>query len=135
MRRRTTTIVDNREESNPRDQRYVKAALGGAAAAIVLAPILKEGFYQYFSFFELSGDDSLIYRFGEEAFFLNGALRTIVLESGEKLHLLSHSLNKTQTQLKMISYESNANFELLRKLLGNLIRKRQWLLRLLPRPL
>ena len=60
-------------------------------------------------------------RLGEEASFLDGAVQTIVLESGEKLHLLGHSLNKTQTQLKLISHDSNTNFELFRGILLNLV--------------
>ena len=62
MRNRATTFVDEHKESSPRG-RWIKSALGGIAAAIVLAPILKEGF----------------------------------------------CLNKTQTQLKLLSHDSNAN--------------------------
>ena len=72
-------------------------------------------------FFGLCGDSSKMDRLGDEAFFLDGAVRTIVLESGEKLHLLGHSLNKTQTQLKLISHDSNTNFELFRGILLNLV--------------
>ena len=98
MRNRATTSVDKHEEGASRDKRWIKPALGGVAAAITLAPILKGGFCHYFSFFGLRGDSSRMDRLGEEASFLDGAVRTIVLESGEKLHFLGHSLNSTQTQ-------------------------------------
>ena len=48
-------------------------------------------------------------------------MRTIVLETGERLHLLGISLNKTETQLKSISHDSNSNFHLFRQILGRLI--------------
>ena len=98
MRNRATTSVDKHEEGASRDKRWIKPALGGVAAAITLAPILKGGFCHYFSFFGLRGDSSRMDRLGEEASFLDGAVRTIVLESGEKLHFLGHSLNSTHTQ-------------------------------------
>ena len=47
-------------------------------------------------------------RLGNEASFLDRAVRMVVLETAEKLHLLGHSLNKTQTQLKTISHDSHA---------------------------
>ena len=60
MRNRAMTFVDKHEESSPRGRRWIKPALGGVAAAIVLAPILKEGFCHYFSFFGLcDGDTSM----------------------------------------------------------------------------
>ena len=122
MRNRATeNFVDKHEEGASRDKRWIKPALGGVAAAIILAPILKDGFCHYFSFFGLCGDSSRMDRLGEEASFLDGAVRTIVLESGEKLHLLGYSSNKTQTQLKLISHDSNTNFELFREILLNLV--------------
>ena len=121
MRNPATTFVDKHDEGVSRDKRWIKPALGGVAAAIILAPILKDGFCHYFSFFGLCGDSSRRDRLGEEVSFLNGAVRTIVLESGEKLHLLGHSLNKTQTQLKVTSHDSNTNFELFRGILLNLV--------------
>ena len=87
MRKRATTFVDNRERAAARDKRWIKPALGGVAAAIVLAPILKEGFCHFFSFFGFCGDNSAMGRLGNEASFLDGAFRSIVLETGEKLHL------------------------------------------------
>ena len=104
--------MDKHKEGASRDKRGIKPALGGVAAATILAPILKDGFCHYFSFFGLCGDSSRMDRLGEEASFLDGAVRTNVLESGEKLHFLGHYLNKTQTQLKLISHDSNTNFEL-----------------------
>ena len=121
MRNRATTFVDQHEGSSTRERRWIKPALGGVAAAIVLAPILKEGFCHYFSFFGLCDGDSNLDELGNEASFLDGAVRTIVLETGERLHLLGHSLNKTQTQLKMISHDSNENFELFRGLLRHVL--------------
>ena len=121
MRKRATTFVDKHESSANRDKRWIKPALGGIAAAIVLTPILKEGICHYFSFFGLCGDDSAVNRLGKEASFLDGAVRTIVLETGERLHLLGHSLSKTETQLKSISHDSNSNFQLFRQILVRLI--------------
>ena len=109
MRNRATTFVDKHEEGASRDKRWIKPALGGVAAVIILAPILKDGFCHYFSFFGLCGDSSRMDRLGDEASFQNGAVRTIVLASGEKLHRLGHSLSRTQTQLKLISHDSNIN--------------------------
>ena len=60
-------------------------------------------------------------RLGKETEYLDGAVRTITLESGERIHLLGHSLNKTQGQLKMISHNSNDNFHKIRNVLGELI--------------
>ena len=119
MRNRATTFVDKHEESSPRGRRWIKPALGGVAAAIVLAPILKEGFCHFCSFFGLCEGDTSMDHLGNEASFLDGAVRTIVLESGERLHLLGHSLNKTQ--LKLLSHDSNANFELFRGMLRHLL--------------
>ena len=121
MKNRATTFVDKHKRSSTRAKRWIKPALGGVAAAIVLAPILKEGFCHYFSFFGLCDGDSNLDELGNKASFLDGAVRTIVLETGERLHLLGHSLNKTQTQLKMISHDSNANFELFRGLLRHVL--------------
>ena len=121
MKNRATTFVDKHEKSSTRAKRWIKPALGGVAAAIVLAPKLKEGFCHYFSFFGLCDGDSNLDVLGNEASFLDGAVRTIVLDTGERLHLLGHSLNKTQTQLKMISHDSNANFELFRGLLRHVL--------------
>ena len=121
MKNRATTFVDKHERSSTRAKRWVKPALGGVALAIVLAPILKERFCHYFSFFGLCDGDSNLDELGNEASFLDGAVRTIVLETGERLHLLGHSLNKTQTQLKMISHDSNANFALFRGLLRHVL--------------
>ena len=95
--------------------------LGGVAAAIILAPILKDELCHYFLLFGLRGDSLRMDRLGEEASFLDGAARKIVLESGDKLQLLGDSLNKTNTQLKIISYDSNTNFELFRGILLNLV--------------
>ena len=120
-RNRATTFVDKHEEGASRDKRWIKPALGGVAAAIILAPILKDGFCHNFSFVGLCGDSSRMDRLGEEASFLDSAVRRIVLESGEKLHILGHSSNKTQTQLKLTSHESNINFELFRGMLLNLV--------------
>ena len=58
---------------------------------------------------------------GKETEFLDGVVRTITLESGEQIHLLGQSLNKTQGQLKMISHNSNGNFQKIRNALGELI--------------
>ena len=44
-----------------------------------------------------------------------------MLESGEKLHLLGNSLNKTQTQLELISHDSTTVFELFRGIPLNLV--------------
>ena len=59
---------------------------------------------------------------GRRGLFLDGTLRTIAL-LGEKLQFLSHSLKKTQAQLKLISYDSNTIFELFRGILLNLVNK------------
>ena len=60
MKNRATTFVDKHERSSTRVKRWIKPALGGVAAAIVLAPILKEGFCHYFSFFGLCDGDSIL---------------------------------------------------------------------------
>ena len=58
MRNRATTFVDKHEKGASRDKTWIKSALGGVAAAIILALILKDGFCHYFSFFGLCGDSS-----------------------------------------------------------------------------
>ena len=90
-----------------RSKRFVKPLLGGIAAAIALAPVLKADFCHYFSFFGLCGLADLD-RLGKETEFLDGAVKTIALESGERIHLLGYSLNKTQVQLTMISHNSTS---------------------------
>ena len=48
-------------------------------------------------------------------------MRTITLESGERIQLLGHSLNKPQGQFNMIRHKSNDNFHKIRNVLGELI--------------
>ena len=108
--------------TNPRhgrERRGAGAIFAGIAAvsvvsSIVLAPVLKEGFCHYMSFFGFCGSSKDIDRLGKESEFLDGAIRTVTLESGEKIHLLGHSLNKTQGQLRLISKDANANFHTIR---------------------
>ena len=108
--------------TNPRhgrERRGAGAIFSGIAAvsvvsSIVLAPVFKEGFCQYMSFFGFCGSSKDIDRLGKESEFLDRAIRTVTLESGEKIHLLGHSLNKTQGQLRLISKNANADFQTIR---------------------
>ena len=120
MRERAATYLNGTEAGLLGSKRFFKQLLGGIAAAIVLAPDLNTSFCHYFSFFGLCGSADLD-KLGKEIEFLDGAVRTITPESGERIHLLSHSLNKKQGQSKMISHNSNDNFHKIRNVLGELI--------------
>ena len=95
IRERAATYLNGTEADLSRSKRFVKPLLGGIAAAIVLAPIPKAGFCHYFSFFGFCGSEDLD-RLGEETEFLDRAVQTITLESGERINLLDNSLNKRQ---------------------------------------
>ena len=102
-----------------RERRGAGAIFAGIAAvllvsSIVLAPVLKEGFCHYMSSFGFCGSSKDIDRLGKEFEFSDEAIRTVTLESGEKIHLLGNSLNKTQGQLRLISKDANENFQSIR---------------------
>ena len=121
MKIRAETFINGSLHIHSRERRWVKPLLIGAAAAIVLAPVLKQGFCHYFSFFGFCGGRQAIDELGLEAEFLDKAVRTITLETGEWIHLLGHSLNKTQNQLKMVSHDANANFQMIRDAMNRLL--------------
>ena len=121
MRERAGTFINGSEGTHARERRWVKVALAGATAAIALTPLLKEGFCHYFSFFSFCGQSSALQQLGNKAEFLDEAVRTITLESGERIHLLGHSLNKTQHQLRLISRDANQNFRMIRDVLEHLV--------------
>ena len=123
MRERAGTFINGSEGTLARERRWVKVALAGATAAIVLTPLLKEGFCHYFSFFGFCGQSSALQQLGNEAEFLDEAVRTITLESGERIHLLGHSLNKTQHQLRLISRDANQNFRMILDVLEHLVKE------------
>ena len=97
-RERTGTFKNGSEGTHAGERRWVKVALAGASAAIVLTPLLKEGFCHYFSFFGFCGQSSASQQLWNKAKFLDEAVQTVTLESGERIHLLGYSLNKTQHQ-------------------------------------
>ena len=121
MKIRAETFINGSLHTHSRERRWVKPLLIGAAAAIVLAPVLKQGFCHYFSFFGFCGGRQAIDELGREAEFLDKAARTITLETGERIHLLGHSLNKTQNQLKIVSHDANANFQMIRDAMNQLL--------------
>ena len=110
-RERAGTFKNGSEGTHARERRRVKVALAGASAVIVLTPLLKEGFCHYFSFFGFCGRSSALQQLWNKAEFLDEAVQTVMLESGERIHLLGHSLNKTQHQ----------NFRMIRDVLQHLV--------------
>ena len=66
-----------------RERRGAGAIFAGIAAvsvvsSIVLAPVLKEGFCHYMSFFGFCGSSKDIDRLGKESEFLDGAIQTVM---------------------------------------------------------
>ena len=53
--------------------------------------------------------------------FLNEAVQTVTLESGERFQLLGHSLNKAKHQLRLILREANQNFCLIWDFIKHLV--------------
>ena len=121
MKIRAETFINGPLHTHSRKPRWVKPLLVGAAAAIVLAPVLKQIFCHFFSFFGFCGGRQAIDEYGREAEFLDKAVRTIILETGERIHLLGHSLNRTQNQLKMVSHYANPNFQMIRDAMNCLL--------------
>ena len=54
---------------------------------------------------------------GNEVEFLDKAMQTVTLDSGERIHLFGHSLNKIRHQLRLFSRDANQNFCLIRDVL------------------
>ena len=96
MKIRAETFINGSLHTHSRERRWLKPLLLGAAAAIAQAPVLKQGFCHYFSFFGFCGGRQAIDELGREAEFLDKAVRSITLETGERIHLLGYSLNKTR---------------------------------------
>ena len=105
--------------THSRERRWVKPLLIRVAAAIVLAPILKLEFWHYFSFFRFCGGRQAIGELGREAEFPDKTVRSITLETRERIHLLGNSYNKTQDQLKIVSHD--ANFQMIRDAMNRLL--------------
>ena len=93
----------------------MKPLMIGAAAAIVLAPVLKQGFCHSFLFIGFCGGRQAIDELGWKQ-----AVRTINLETGEAIQLLVHSLNMTQNRLEMVSHDAKANFQMIRGAMNQL---------------
>ena len=103
MKIRAETSINGSLHTHSMEQRWVKPLLIAAADAIALAPVLKQGFCHFFSFFGFCGGRQAIDELGQLL------VRTITLET-EWNHLLGHSLNKTQNQLKVVSHDTKTKF-------------------------
>ena len=106
---RAETFISGSLHTQSRERRQVKPLLIGATAAMVLAPVLKQEFCHYFSFFGFCGGKQAIDDLGRE--FFDKTVKTITLETEERFHLLGRLFNNTQKQLKMVSHNANANFK------------------------
>lgn len=123
MKQRAQTFLNETETSLNRQKRWIKPLLiGGTAigvAAVILIPELKKGFCSMMSFFGLC--DEGLDQIAKHLQWLDGVVRTVTTETGEKIHLLGHSLNNTDGRLSVIAKDSNANFRLLRGALQHLL--------------
>ena len=121
MRERAQTFIVHRELHKGRTKRgaltVVVAGVAATAAAITLLPKLIDGFCPFTFMCGDSGKyDELAHRLSD----LDDMARTVTLESGERIHLLGHALNRTQGRLKILAKDSNAKFQQIRDLFTKL---------------
>ena len=127
MRERAQTFIRHRDIHPDRDRRgaltVLLAGVAATAAAITLLPRFLDDFCPFTFMCGDSGKyDELAKRLSE----VDDLARTVNLETGERIHLLGHSLNRTQGRVRVLAKDANENFRNLRAVFNRLSDGTSW---------
>ena len=121
LKETTASTVNHDQAHQSRSKRWVLPLLAGIGTALVLAPVLKDEFCHLTTSLGFCGETKHMRQLQKENRQLNEQLKSVTLATGERLHLIASSLNRTQHQLQRTTQGSNENFRRIQAALNQLL--------------
>ena len=110
LKETTATTVNQDQAHQSRSKRWVLPLLRGIGTVLVLVPVLKDEFCHQITSLGFCCETKHMRQLERENRQLNEQLKSVTLATGERLHLIASSLNRTQHRLQRTTQGSNGNF-------------------------